>query len=107
MRTMTHGLLRKNLGNRNTLGSLVHWQYCSLFFPVNQSILIITEDVTETVMHVPHITAIATVAGITVTDINGAVSAEVMAEHLENAVGIKNRKGQHDTVDTMSHPRLI
>ena len=46
-------------------------------------------NVTETAMPVPHISVIATVVGITVTDINGAVSAAVMAVHLENAVGIE------------------
>ena len=65
-------------------------------------------NVTETAMPVPHISVIATIAGITVTDISGAVNAAVMAVHLENAVGIeiKIKKSMKPPQQTKKHVLL-
>jgi hypothetical protein len=67
-----------------------------------------TANMTETVMPVPHISVIATVAGITVTDISGAVNAAVMAVLPGNAVGIEIKTTKkHETTTTDEETRSI
>ena len=63
----------------------------------------ITEDVTETAIHVPHISGIATVAGITVTDISGVVSTAETAVHPEKAIGINLQLQKYQTYQSIEN----